>query len=220
MSRSTRIGRCHRRHRWRARRGGADRARARPAPRRQAAPRAPVPRTRHPATPRASREVRRQRASGRGQGVPSGYTPTQIRSAYTLPHRRRTRPWRSSTRYDDPTAEADLATYRSTFGLPPCTTANGCFTKVNQTGGTSYPVPDTGWSTEISLDLDMVSAACRTCHILLVEATTDSFANLARGGELRGDPGRVGDQQQLRRRRPGPALGLRPPRHRDHRIDR
>jgi subtilase family serine protease len=50
---------------------------------------------------------------------------------------------------------------------------------VNQTGGTKYPRGDTGWGEEISLDLDMVSAVCPNCHILLVEATTNSFANLA-----------------------------------------
>jgi hypothetical protein len=62
--------------------------------------------------------------------------------------------------FDDPTAEADLAVYRQTYGLPACTTANGCFSKVNQAGVPgSYPPPDGGWAAEISLDLDMVSAA-------------------------------------------------------------
>ena len=41
--------------------------------------------------------------------------------------------------YDDPNAESDLAAYRSQYGLAACTTANGCFRKVNQNGGTSYP---------------------------------------------------------------------------------
>lgn len=82
--------------------------------------------------------------------------------------------------YNDPTAEADLAVYRSQYGLPACTTANGCFKKVNQTGGTSYPRTNAGWATEISLDLDMVSAICPKCHILLVEATSASYANLGK----------------------------------------
>ena len=44
--------------------------------------------------------------------------------------------------YDDPSAESDLGTYRAEFGLPACTTANGCFEKVNQTGDQgSYPRP-------------------------------------------------------------------------------
>ena len=81
--------------------------------------------------------------------------------------------------YDAPTAEVDLNVYRTTYGLPPCTTANGCFTKVNQSGvqGT-YPSVDTGWAQETSLDLDMVSAACPNCHILLVEASNANVINL------------------------------------------
>jgi subtilase family serine protease len=80
--------------------------------------------------------------------------------------------------YNDPNAESDLAVYRSTYGLPACTTANGCFHKVDQNGGTSYPRGNTGWAEEISLDLDMVSATCPNCHILLVEAASNSFLNL------------------------------------------
>jgi subtilase family serine protease len=68
--------------------------------------------------------------------------------------------------------------YRSTFGLSACTTANGCFKKVDQNGGTHYPSPDVAWAEEISLDLDMVSAICPKCHILLVEAKTNSSTNL------------------------------------------
>jgi subtilase family serine protease len=83
--------------------------------------------------------------------------------------------------YDDPNAEADLATYRSTFGLPACTKANGCFRQVNQNGAASpLPAGDTGWSEEISLDLDMVSAICPNCHILLVEASSPTLGNLAK----------------------------------------
>jgi hypothetical protein len=80
---------------------------------------------------------------------------------------------------DDPNAESDLAVYRAQFGLPPCTTANGCFRKVNQNGQASpLPAPDVGWAEEISLDLDMASAICPSCKILLVEASSASIANL------------------------------------------
>jgi hypothetical protein len=68
--------------------------------------------------------------------------------------------------FDDPRAESDLATYRSTFGLPACTTANGCFRKVKQSGNVSpLPATDAGWAGEITLDLDMVSAICPDCHL-------------------------------------------------------
>jgi len=81
--------------------------------------------------------------------------------------------------YNDPNAESDLGAYRSHFGLPACTTANGCFRKINQNGGTTYPRGNTGWAEEISLDLDMVSAICPKCHILLVEANSNRFTDLA-----------------------------------------
>ncbi|MFK0256626.1 S8 family serine peptidase [Streptomyces sp. NPDC090445] len=81
--------------------------------------------------------------------------------------------------FDNPNAESDLAVYRSTFGLPPCTTANGCFRKINQNGGTTPPaLTDPGWASETALDIDMVSAACPACKILLVEANDDTFGNL------------------------------------------
>ncbi|MGB8995408.1 MAG: Ig-like domain repeat protein [Pseudonocardiaceae bacterium] len=112
--------------------------------------------------------------------LPNGYGPTDLRSAYNL-----TTIGNAAMTvaivdaYDDPNAESDLATYRSTFTLPACTTANGCFHKLNQSGQTSpLPRTDTGWAGEISLDLDMVSAICPNCHILLVEANTASTTNL------------------------------------------
>ncbi len=111
---------------------------------------------------------------------PSGYHPSDLQSAYNLPS---ASAGSSQTvaivdAYDDPNAEVDLGVYRSQFGLSPCTTANGCFRKVNQAGGTTYPRANTGWAEEISLDLDMVSAICPNCHILLVEASTNSNTNL------------------------------------------
>jgi len=114
------------------------------------------------------------------QVLPAGFSPTGLRSAYNL-----TSATAGSGRtvaivdaFDDPNAESDLATYRSVYGLSPCTTLNGCFRKVNQTGGTTPPAPDSAWAIEISLDLDMVSAICPSCHILLVEANSDQVTDL------------------------------------------
>jgi subtilase family serine protease len=111
---------------------------------------------------------------------PTGLGPAQIQSAYKLAGL--TSGGRTVAivdAYDDPKAESDLATYRSHYGLPPCTTANGCFRKVNQNGAASpLPANDYGWSMEISLDLDAVSAACADCHILLVEANSNANAAL------------------------------------------
>ncbi|MCW3019204.1 MAG: hypothetical protein JWN10_1512 [Solirubrobacterales bacterium] len=83
--------------------------------------------------------------------------------------------------YDDPNIESDLAAFDSEYGIAGCTKANGCFTKVSQTGSTtSLPVRDTsGWSVEIALDVEMAHSACPNCKILLVEAKNESFKNLA-----------------------------------------
>lgn len=117
----------------------------------------------------------------RHDATPSGYGPSDLQSAYALP---------SSTKgsgqtvaivdaYDDPSAEADLGVYRSQYGIAACTTSNGCFKKVSQTGSTTQlPSPNGGWAQEESLDLDMVSAVCPNCHIVLVEANSSSFADL------------------------------------------
>jgi hypothetical protein len=110
--------------------------------------------------------------------LPSGLGPADLASAYKLGAGGVGQTVAIVDAQDDPNAESDLATYRSTFGLPACTTANGCFRKVNQTGGTTYPAADAGWAGEISLDVDMVSAICPSCHILLVEATSPTTANL------------------------------------------
>ncbi|MFF5312535.1 S53 family peptidase [Streptomyces massasporeus] len=114
---------------------------------------------------------------------PSGYGPTDLRNAYGLTSAAANngsgRTIAIVDAYDDPNAESDLAAYRSHYGLPACTTANGCFKKVSQTGSTTaLPTADSGWAGEISLDLDMASAICPNCHITLVEAKSASMANL------------------------------------------
>jgi subtilase family serine protease len=112
--------------------------------------------------------------------LPSGYEPSDLRAAYKLPASGGSGQTVAIVDAgDDPDAEADLAIYRATYSLPPCTTANGCFRKVNE-GGEASPLPqDQSWGVEISLDLDMVSAACPSCHILLVEGDSASFSDLA-----------------------------------------
>ena len=114
-------------------------------------------------------------------GNNGAYDPSYLQSAYNLPCLSATSascPGAGETvavvdAYDDPTAASDLAAYRSLFGLPATT-----LTKVNQTGGSSYPAANSGWAEEISLDLDMISAICPNCHIILVEANSNSFSDL------------------------------------------
>ncbi len=122
-----------------------------------------------------------------------GLRPQDLHSAYSLP---RTSASEQTVAivdaFNDPTIEADLRVYDEEFGLPACTTANGCFREVSQTGSSSeLPFPQTsaqlheyaisaateqkeaareaiGWGTEISLDVETVHATCQNCHILLV----------------------------------------------------
>jgi hypothetical protein len=108
-----------------------------------------------------------------------GYGPADLQRAYSLPADGGSGQTIAIVdAYDDPTADADLAIYRQQYGLPPCTTDNGCFKKVDQRGGTSYPEANAGWDGEISLDLDMVSASAPGAHILLVEADDPSDPDL------------------------------------------
>jgi subtilase family serine protease len=111
---------------------------------------------------------------------PTGLGPSQIQSAYKLTGL-------SSggktvaivDAFNDPNAASDLATFRKTYGLAPCTVANGCFKQLNENGQAS-PLPggDYGWAEEESLDLDAVSSACPDCHILLVEASSATTPDL------------------------------------------
>ncbi len=80
---------------------------------------------------------------------PTGLGPAQIQSAYKLAGL--TPPTGATVAlvdaYNDPHAASDLAKFRSTYGLPPCTVANGCFKQVNQNGAKSpLPSGDYGWS--------------------------------------------------------------------------
>jgi subtilase family serine protease len=113
--------------------------------------------------------------------TPSGYGPTDLRNAYNV-----TGTGLSTTviaivdAYGYTNAESDLGVYRKTFNLPPCTAANGCFAKYNQNGiQGSYPRQNTGWAQETALDLAMASAMCPSCKIILVEANSANYADLA-----------------------------------------
>ncbi|MGO9961445.1 MAG: hypothetical protein ACLP50_36640 [Solirubrobacteraceae bacterium] len=113
---------------------------------------------------------------------PAAGTPAYLQQAYDLSALSQTAGTGDTVAivdaYDDPNAESDLAAYRANYGLPACSTVNGCFEKVNESGGTSYPAPDTNWAVEISLDLDAVSALCPNCHITLVEANSNYLSDL------------------------------------------
>ncbi len=106
-----------------------------------------------------------------------GFHPADLRSAYGLNGSGATTVAIVDA-YDDPAIEADLAVYRTTFGLGACLTLNGCFRKIDEHGGRSYPSFNMGWSEEEAIDVEMVSAICPHCSILLVEANSPTFDDL------------------------------------------
>ena len=81
--------------------------------------------------------------------------------------------------------ESDLAAYRAQFGLPPCTEASGCLTVLNEAGATSpLPPDDDGWIGETSLDVQMVSAACPKCKIVVIQTGAPGFHGLDFGQKV------------------------------------
>jgi hypothetical protein len=115
-----------------------------------------------------------------GSGELGGYSPSDLQDAYNVPAEGGAGLTIATTvAFDYPNAESDLAAYRKAYGLPPCTSESGCFQKVNQDGDAGpYPKADGGWAGEAALDLDMASAICPECKLLLVEADDDTFDNL------------------------------------------
>lgn len=138
----------------------------------------------------------------------SCFTPAQLRNAYFPGEEAEAPAGETPTialvdAYNDPSAEADLATYSGEFGLPACTSENGCFKQVGQNGAegvAGVPFPKTrseletfaggtakqrakaeeaeGWALEIATDIEIAHAICRNCHILLVEASSPSYSDL------------------------------------------
>src|SRR5262249_44181080 len=116
--------------------------------------------------------------------TPPGYGPADLESAYNLPSGQgQNETVAVVDAPGDPNVAADLATYRSEYGLPACTTASGCLNIVGQDGSppSANLFNNASWGVETALDLDMVSAACPACHILLVEANDASVDSLGAG---------------------------------------
>ena len=133
--------------------------------------------------PAGGRGIPSAQPAGAGGAQPEPGTPAWLQQAYDVTYLSQTRGAGDTVAIvdagDDPTAESDLAVFRSAYGLPGCTTANGCFEKVNQSGQSSpLPAPNSVWEPEESLDIDAVSALCPNCKILLVEASDASDYNL------------------------------------------
>ena len=115
--------------------------------------------------------------------TPQGYGPADLWSAYGVdPNNAKPATIAIVDAYGYSALESDLAVYRQAFGLPACTKANGCLKIVNQNGQTSPLPPDAplsdDWTAETALDVQMASAMCPTCKILVVQATDDTGTGL------------------------------------------
>jgi hypothetical protein len=112
--------------------------------------------------------------------APAGYSPANLQQAYELQAATGGSGQTVAvvTAYNDPNAAGDMAAYRSQYGLPACTAADKCFTQVSQTGSTTLPGTAAGWNVPVSESLDMISAICPNCHIVLVEASSSAITDL------------------------------------------
>lgn len=81
--------------------------------------------------------------------------------------------------YDDAKIESDLGVFSAQFGLPACTTSNGCFRKVYSNG--RQPAANANWAIEISLDVEWAHAIAPKATIVLVEAPSNSLGDLLAG---------------------------------------
>lgn len=106
---------------------------------------------------------------------PVGMTPQEIKSAYHLPQSGGKGTIAIIDAYDDTTVEADLAAFDKQFGLPPCTKASGCLTQHLMSSKEST---NSDWAMETALDVEWAHAIAPNAKILLVEAATQSGANL------------------------------------------
>jgi subtilase family serine protease len=109
----------------------------------------------------------------------SGLTPTQISHAYgfsRISAQGKGQVIAIVDAYDDPNIEADLGVFNKHFGLPACTTKNGCFKKIYATG--KKPRTDAGWAGEIALDVEWAHAMAPAAKIVLVEAKSANMQDL------------------------------------------
>jgi subtilase family serine protease len=108
----------------------------------------------------------------------AAFTPADFQKAYNLKGLKSHGTVAIVDAFGYPTLEADLNAYRDFYKLPKCTTGNGCLKILDQRGGHQTPPTDAGWDLEQALDLDMVSAVCPDCKIVIVQSDTNSFKNL------------------------------------------
>lgn len=109
------------------------------------------------------------------QKSPAGLTPQEVKKIYNLPSKGGQGTIALIDAYDAANIEKDLNVFSDKYGLPPCTTKNGCFEKHKMASSMGV---SGGWSLEASLDVEWAHAIAPQAKILLVEAKTASGANL------------------------------------------
>ena len=115
---------------------------------------------------------------GNATSGPTGFAPAQVRHAYGFDQIANLGAGQTIAivdAYDDPNIESDLGVFSAQFGLPACTTANGCFQKIY---ASRKPRANAGWSLEISLDVEWSHAIAPQAKIILVEAASASLSDL------------------------------------------
>lgn len=111
--------------------------------------------------------------------ISTGLTPAQVSHAYgfnRISSQGKGQVIALVNAYDNPNIEADLAVFNKHFGLPACTTRNGCFTKIYANG--KKPNTDAGWAGEIALDVEWAHAMAPAAKIILVEAKSSNMTDL------------------------------------------
>ncbi|HEX3617451.1 MAG TPA: hypothetical protein VHU61_12980 [Solirubrobacteraceae bacterium] len=136
-----------------------------------------------PVRPKVKKVRARHNIASTGLPAPQEMTPAYLQQAYDLTYLSATRGGGDTVAivgvYNDPAAASDLATFRSTYGLSPCTQSNGCFQQLNEQGQSApLPAADNNWAEEESMDVEAVSALCPNCKIDLVEANAADAEDL------------------------------------------
>lgn len=110
-----------------------------------------------------------------------GYFPNDLQQIYKIDDQSETKGAAQTiaivTAWDNDDLESDLNVYRNRFGLGPCTVSGGCLTI--SAGHNVKPPKDHNWSIEADLDVEMASAICPNCNLLVVEAKSSKIQDLA-----------------------------------------
>jgi subtilase family serine protease len=134
-----------------------------------------------------------------------GFVPSQVRQAYgfdQVSNQGAGQTIAIVVAFDNPTIEKDLGIFNATFGLPACTTNNGCFQTIQANGppncgtgpGSPPPTKKCGgdkqlWPLEIALDVEWAHAMAPDARLILVEAKSNILSDLLQAVDVAGQSG-------------------------------